>query len=123
VRTDTSTNNTGARLYDVAFQQTRYCGQFNIVPWAVTLNGLTEVQPANQTLPLPTNTFSTIVPNQNLTRIAFSVPPGEYNYTIEGGAGFNGFYPTSGAVQVNVSDVLVNVGVSLSLTCAPTTTN
>jgi hypothetical protein len=110
-------NTTCGPICEVTFQQVRYCGKFNILPWAVTLDGQTEVQPSNQSLPLPGNTFSTLVPNQNLTRMTFLVPLGSYNYTIEGGSGFNGFYPTSGAVQVNGSDVLVNVGISLSITC------
>src|ERR1039458_1183849 len=76
VATNPSTNTTTGRVYEVTFQQVRYCGKYNILPWTVTLNGQTEVQPSNQTLPLPTNTFSTIVPNQNLTRMTLSVPSG-----------------------------------------------
>jgi len=118
--TVTSTNNIGVRVYELTFRQVRYCGQFNIMPWAVTLNGLglTEVEPSNQSLPLPTNTFSTIVLNQNLTRIAFLVPSGTYSYTVSGGAPPGGeLYPGSGTVEVKESDVFVNVGVSLSFTC------
>ncbi len=124
-RTTTSANSTGVRAYDVTFQQVRYCGQFNIVPWSVTLNGLTEVEPSNQSLPLPTNTFSTIVSNQNLTRIIFSVPPGTYNYTVSGGTpnGLGGeLYPRQGTIMVNELDIIVNVGVYLSITCTSTTT-
>jgi hypothetical protein len=85
------------------------------------------VEPSNQSLPLPTNTFSTIVPNQNLTRITFSVPSGTYNYTLSGGAqGFGELYTgsgmTSGTIHVNGSDVLVNVGVYLSFTCTSSIT-
>jgi hypothetical protein len=122
--TSTPTNSTGVRAYAVTFQQVRECGQYNIMPWAVTLNGLTQVQPSNQTLPLPTNYFSTIVSNQNLTRITFSVPSGTYSYTVTGGTpnGPGGeLYPGSGTIHVNGSDVLVNVGVYLSITCTSTT--
>ena len=121
--TAASANSTGVRVYDVTFQQVRYCGQFNIIPWAVTLNGLTEVEPSNQSLPLPTDTFSTIVPNQNLTRIIFSVPPGTYNYTVSGGTpnGFGGeLYPRQGTIIVNELDLIVNVQISLSITCTST---
>jgi len=117
--------NTGVRVYELTFRQVRYCGQFNIIPWAVTLNGLglTEVEPSNQSLPLPTNTFSTIVPNQNLTRITFLVPSGTYSYTVSGGADFGGeLYPGSGTVQVRESSVFVNVEVWLSFTCTASTT-
>jgi hypothetical protein len=122
IATGTATNNTRVRVYGVTFQQVRDCGQFNIMPWAVTFNGLTEVEPSNQSIPLPTNSFSTIVPNQNLTRIAFSVPSGTYNYTVIGGAVgggelYTGSGMTSGTIHVNGSDVLVSVGVWLSITC------
>ncbi len=113
-------------LHKVTFQQVRYCNQYNILPWAVTLEGITQVQPHNQTLPLPSNTFSTVVPDQNLTRINFDVLSGTYNYTIIGGAPpggelyvGNGYQ--SGTVIVNGSDVTVSVGVQLSFTCTSST--
>lgn len=122
--TQIATNNTGAGVYELTFRQVRYCGRFNIIPWAVTLNGLglTEVEPSNQSLPLPIGTFSTIVPNQNLTRIAFLVPSGTYSYTVSGGAPpLGGLYPGSGTVEVKGSDVFVDVGVALSFTCSSST--
>lgn len=123
--TQTATYNNGARVYVLTFRQVRYCGRFNIMPWAVTLNGLglTEVQPSNQSLPLPTNTFSTMVSNQNLTRITFLVPSGTYSYTVSGGVPPGGeLYPGSGTVEVKGSDVFLDVGVWLSFTCASSTT-
>ena len=78
----TSANSTGTRVFQVTFQQVRYRCQYNIVPWAVMFNGLAEVQPFNQSLPLPTNTFSTLVPNKNLTRMTFSVPDGTCDYVV-----------------------------------------
>ena len=106
--TGTPVSTTGARVYAVTFQQVRYCGQYNIMPWAVTIDGLTAVQPSNQTLPLPTNYFSTRVSDQNLTRITLFVPPGTYDYTLSGGAEMGGgFYPTSGTVVISGSDVVV----------------
>lgn len=121
ISTQTAANNIGTGVYELTFRQVRYCGQFNIMPWAVTLNGLglTEVEPSNQSLPLPTDTFSTMVPNQNHARITFLVPSGTYSYTVSGGAPPGGeLYPGSGTVEVKESDVFVNVGVWLSFTCA-----
>ena len=119
--TETPSSSSGAQVYAVTFQQVRDCGQYNIMPWAVTIDGLTAVQPSNQSLPLPTNYFSTRVSNQNLTRITLFVPPGTYDYTLSGGAEMGGgFYPTSGTVVVSGSDVIVNVEIWLSITCTST---
>jgi hypothetical protein len=113
------------RVYKVTFEQVQYCGEYNILPWGVSIDGLVQVQPHNQSLPLPTNTLSTIVPDKNLTQMAFYLPPGAYNYTLLGGSGFeeldvgNGAH--SGTVVVNGSDVVVNVEISLSITCTSTT--
>ena len=122
----TLASSNGARVYAVTFQQVRDCGQYNIMPWAVTIDGLTAVQPSNQSLPLPTNYFSTIVPNQNLTRITFYLPSGVYNYALSGGAPmggelYTGSGMTSGTVEVSGADVSVNVEVWLSITCTATT--
>ncbi len=111
---------TGA-LYAVTFKQLRYCGEYNILPWAVKINGLTQVQPSNQTLPLPTDHFSTIVPDQSLAQMTFYLPSGIYNYTVSGGGGFNEIYPGSGTFQVGGSDIVVNLEVFLSFTCTATT--
>jgi len=124
--TGTPVSTTGARVFAVTFQQVRDCGQYNIMPWAVTIDGLTAVQPSNQSLPLPTNYFSTIVPNQNLTRITFYLPSGVYNYALSGGAPmggelYTGSGMTSGTVEVSGADVSVNVEVWLSITCTATT--
>ncbi len=124
--TVTPTNSTGEVVYKVTFQQVQYCGLYNILPWAVTVGGLTQVQPSNQTLPLPTNTFSTVVPDQSLTRMTFYLPPGAYSYIVYGGSG-NGpggqLYPTSGTFQVVGSNLVLNEDVYLSFTCAPTTSS
>lgn len=121
--TRASASSNGTRVFQATFQQVRYCGQYNILPWAVTLNGFTEVQPSNQSFPLPTNTFSTFVPDQNLTRITFSLPDGTYNYAVWGGTphGPGGqLYPEGGTVEINGSNVLVNLAVYLSYTCTST---
>ena len=118
----TTVASTGARLYAVTFQQVRYCGQYNIMPWAVTIGGLTQVQPSNQTLPLPTGYSQTVVPDQNLTRMTFSLESSVYNYTVSGGGGFVELYPGSGTFQVSGSDVVVNLQVFLSFTCTSTST-
>jgi len=118
--TTTLTLPTTERDFQVTFQQVPYCGKYNILPWASTLNGITVVQPSNQSLPLPTDQFSTIVPDKNLTRITFSVPSGNYNATVEGGAGFGGELSLDASeVHVNGSNVFVNVGVWLGFTCTP----
>ena len=92
----------------------------------VSIDGRAQVQPHNESLPLPTNTLSTIVPDKNLTQMAFYLPPpGTHNYTLLGGSGFEELYVGNGAhsgtVTVNGSDVVVNVGISLSITCTSTT--
>ena len=109
---------TAAQIFPVTFQQVRYCGQYNILPWAVTINGLTQVQPSNQTLPLPTDHFATMVSNQSLTRMTFYLPPGTYAYTVSGGGGFGGeVYPGSGTVPV-AGALTVDLNVILGFTCA-----
>jgi len=113
-------NTTGTRVYKVTFQQVADCGTYNYMPWEVTLNGVTEVQPSNQSLPLPSDTFSAaLVTDQNLTRIVFSVPPGVYSYLVNGGADNfgGGLFPARGTVDVNSSDVTVDLDVYLSITC------
>lgn len=113
-------NTTGTRVYKVTFQQVADCGTHNYMPWEVTLNGVTEVQPSNQSLPLPSDTFSAaLVTDQNLTRIVFSVPPGVYSYLVNGGADNfgGGLFPARGIVDVNGSDVTVDLDVYLSITC------
>jgi hypothetical protein len=79
-------------VYKVTFEQVQYCGEYNILPWGVSIDGLVQVQPHSQSLPLPTNTLSTIVPDKNLTQMAFYLPPGTYNYTLLGGSGFEEVY-------------------------------
>ena len=113
-----SPSSTGPQLDSVTFQQVRYCNTYNMLPWTVTIDGLTQVQPSNQSLPLPSNTFSTRASNQNLTRMTFYLTPGSYPYTLNGGAQMGGgFYPTSGTVNVNGPNIIVNVTIWLSITC------
>ena len=122
VQSATATTN---QVYKVTFEQVQYCGEYNILPWGVSIEGLVQVQPRNQSLPLPTNTLSTIVPDKNLTQMAFYLPPETYSYTPLGGSGFEELYVDngthSGTVTVNGSDAVVNVGISLSITCTSTT--
>jgi hypothetical protein len=73
VRSATATTD---RVYKVTFEQVEYCGEYDILPWSVSIDGLVQVQPHNQSLPLPTNTLSTIVPDKNLTQMAFYLPRG-----------------------------------------------
>gem|GEM_PF-6345895 len=94
----------------------------------MTIDGITQVQPHNQSLPLPINTFSTIVPDQNLTRMTFYLPSGTYNYTLTDDRYlFNELYTGNGndggVVEVNGSNVIVSVDVSLSITCVSSSTS
>jgi hypothetical protein len=116
VRTVTLTQSATAttdRVYKVTFEQVQYCSEYNILPWGVSIDGLVQVQPHNQSLPLPTN-----------TQMAFYLPPGAYNYSLLGGSGFEELYvgngANSGTVTVNGSDVVVSVGISLSIICTST---
>ena len=117
--TVSGTYGTEGRAYQVTFQQVRACERYNFLPWGVTMNGLTEVQPSNQSLPLPNDYVIMNVPDQNLTRITFSVTPGIYNYTVVTGPTLPGpeLFPRSGTVQVTDSDVVVYLDVVVTITC------
>ena len=87
VQPATATTN---RVYKVTFEQVQYCGEYNILPWGVSIDGLVQVQPRNQSLPLPTNTLSTIVPDKNLTQMAFYLPRGDIQLHTTGWVGIRG---------------------------------
>jgi len=96
----------GVRLYDVTFEQRGACSPlFWMLPWAVTLNGSTRIQPLTATIP-PQYYYGT--GSASLAVIVFPVPDGSYQRksfptTV------NYDDPTSGVVNVVGSDVTVQV--------------
>lgn len=92
------------RVYEVAFVQAPACGIQGDwdVPWAVTLDNKTEIQPANATLPITTQENTS---NQSLTMISFSVGNGTYGYEVVP----KEYGPSPGVVTVNGSNVLVRL--------------
>lgn len=104
---NTNTNSSViARVYEVTFVQATSCGPPGEwgIPWAVTLDNQTEVQPSNATLPVTTHTKNTT--NQSLTMISFSVRNGTYDYDVAP----NVPGPSPGMVTVDGSNVLVRLG-------------
>jgi hypothetical protein len=101
-----------ARLFDVTFEQVGACANKTgySFPWGVTFNGQSQAQPP------PSATFASHstgqsfggsgggTVNQTQLNIKFQVPPGAYNYSIQGD-----FFPSGGFVQVNDSDVSLEV--------------
>jgi len=114
VQTETTPDQ--ARLYEVAFRQMGSCSPTLFAgPWSVTLGNQTLAEPSNASLPAQ-GTASPQNPNDTIT---FSVPDGVYPYTVSPGAYFQ---PSSGAVRVGGSDVLVVLqGPVTSCTLAVTT--
>jgi hypothetical protein len=94
-------------LHCVAFQQLGACNpEFWGVPWSVTVDGVTQVQPEGSSVPGPNSGLGGTT-NQNLTIIVFSLPDGAYNFSVRPSNGY--FTPTSGTVDVNGTDVLVQI--------------
>ena len=96
----------GVRLYDVTFQQRGACSPvFWMLPWAVTLNSWTQIQPHGATIP-PQYYYGTS--DASLAEIVFSVPNGSYQWKAFPTTGYNSD-PTSGVVKVSGSNVTVQV--------------
>jgi hypothetical protein len=100
-----------ARLFDVTFEQVGACANNtgHSFPWGVTLNSQSKIQPPSATFASHSTAQSfggsgggTI--NQTQLNIKFQVPLGAYNYSIQGD-----FFPSGGFVQVNDSDVSLEV--------------
>ena len=109
-----------ATVHCVVFQQLGACSPaFWAVPWSVTIGGTTEVQPHGTSLPLD-NLVSYGTSNANLSVIVFSLPDGNYQYSVSPNAFLT---PTSGTVNVSGSDALVQIaytGTSCVTTVAST---
>jgi hypothetical protein len=70
-------------------------------PWGITVDGMTEVEPSNATLPIVSESgTNTMYP------IVFSLPNGTYTFDA---LPVNAFYENSGSVQVAGSDVTIVV--------------
>ena len=106
--TTTSTPETlpsGARLYQVIFKQTGDCTPTAYAaPWSVTLGSWTVAEPSNATLPIDTRIGSASPSFADDSVIVFSVPNGEYNYSIAVGWSFGN---PSGVIDVSGADVMV----------------
>jgi len=109
----------GGRLYEVIFKQTGDCTPTVYAePWSVTLGPWTVAEPSNATLPIST-TGGAYDPNLiNESTIIFSVPDGQYPYSVDMGA-WNIGNPT-GVVNVDGADVMVLVQGPL-VSCTVTT--
>ena len=108
------------KLYNVTFIQEGACSpEFWGVPWSVTVDGQTLVQPVGTELPL--NDFALRgTTNQSLSIISFLLPDGSYQYQIRPSAGF--FTPSSGTVNVEGNNMTVDIaytGTSCITTITP----
>jgi hypothetical protein len=107
----------------VVFQQTGACSnpEFYGEPWSVTIGGTTEVQPPGATPPGANSGLEGTL-NKNLTVIVFSLPDGIYSFSVRPSNFY--FTPYSGTVDVNGTDVLVQIaytGTSCTVTIASST--
>ena len=111
VTTTTPTAATTQQVYDVVFQQLGACSnpEFWGVPWSVTIGNTTEVQPPGTPLPISNSTLYGTT-NKNLTVITFSLPDGSYHFRVSPSYEF--FTPDSGTIDVNGTDVLVQIAYS-----------
>jgi hypothetical protein len=86
---------------------------FWAIPWSVTIGNVTKVQPPGTSLPLTNSTLMDTTNNLNLTVLVFSLPDGRYNFTVNPTsfslAGPDYFLPDSGVVDVNGTNVLIQV--------------
>jgi hypothetical protein len=103
--TGTATAPGGSRLYEVTFRQSGDCTpSVYVAPWSVTLGPWTVVEPSNATLPIGTNARLFGPSDVNNSVITFSVPNGQYQYSIATGGGFAN---PSGVITVDGGDVMV----------------
>jgi hypothetical protein len=109
---------TSPALHCVVFQQTGACNpEFWGVPWSVTIGATTEVQPPDTPLPLNNGSLSGTL-NQNLTVIVFSLSDGAYRFVVSPSNFY--FTPDSGTIDVNGSNVLVEIAFT-GTSCTSTT--
>ncbi|HVP22341.1 MAG TPA: hypothetical protein VMS77_00350 [Conexivisphaerales archaeon] len=103
----------------VTFRQEGACSpQFWGVPWSVTIDGQTKVQPAGTKLPLDDNLLQGTA-NESLATISFLLPSGTYAYEVRPSNMF--FSPSSGTVTVGGGDVEVDIALS-GTSCTTTVT-
>jgi hypothetical protein len=124
--TSTALCDTSSTLHCVVFQQTGACSdpEFWGIPWSVTIGGTTEVQPPGTQLPPDNGSLSGLsgTLNENLTVIVFSLPDGTFQFRVSPSADY--FTPESGTVDVNGTDVLIQIAYTgTSCTAVVTTTN
>lgn len=119
-----STINETSKLYQLEFVQDSNCPYASYhLPWGVVLdNSTTIVQPSNASLPLASDSQTSVSgSDSNYSAITFSVPNGTFSYTIIPKDPFNRIQ--SGNVTVDGSDVQVGVWEFVTaMGCSTTTT-
>ena len=114
-------SNSSGQLYQVTFQQVGACSpEFWGIPWSVTIDGVTEVQPPGTQLPISNSTLYGTT-NETYTSIVFSLPNGTYNYRVSPSNFF--FTPDSGSISVSGSDLTVKIAYTGTSCTATATTS
>ena len=117
--TGTLTFPAGAHLYEVIFKQSGDCTPTSYAaPWSVTLGPWTVVEPSNAAFPVSTGSGTAGPSYANSSVIAFSVPNGNYQYSMAVAWNFGN---PSGVVNVNGNDVTVVLQGPL-ISCTSTST-
>jgi hypothetical protein len=99
-------------LHMVTFNESGDCGGVYANRWAVTMGNITISQPSNMTYPFPPfGGESDTAAGAIISKIIFTVPDGTYNYTTYAPAML---FPFSGTVDVNGSDVVVQLELEIS---------
>jgi hypothetical protein len=123
--TSTVSCGTSSTLHCMVFQQTGACSnpEFWGIPWSVTIGGTTEVQPPGTQLPPDNGSLLGLggTLDENLTVIVFSLPDGIFHFRVSPAADY--FTPESGTVDVNGTDVLVQIAYTGTSCTAIVTTN
>lgn len=118
-----TTTPSGVGEYQVTFAQIAACKAFPPafwgIPWAVTIDNTTEVQPPGTPLPLDNQgpVQGTYYPS--FSNITFTLPEGTYSYFVSPTSEF--FTPDSGNVTVAGSNVIVPIQYS-GTSCTETLT-
>ena len=116
----TQGSNSSGRLYQVSFEQVGACSpEFWGIPWSVTIDGVTEVQPPGTQVPISNSTLYGTT-NETYTSIVFSLPDGTYNYRVSPSNFF--FTPDSGSISVSGSDLTVKIAYT-GTSCTATATS
>ncbi len=92
-------------LHKVVFNESTLCDNQYADRWAVTLGGVTIVQPSNATFPFSGATSFGPV-GEAISKITFTVPGGTYDWNVSARTGLG---PESGTVSVNDTDVVVQM--------------